>query len=431
MRVLPGHQPRHSQRAGDHPALPVRHPELRDRGEFRSVAVHQIARPARAGRPPYVALSVTVCAALALIHGVGTAAAAAQADGAANPPVPTAKPALTVSVVQPQRADWPHTLVATGNVAAWQEASISAEISNFRVVEVAADVGDRVRKGQVLARIADDTLLAELAQANAAVAEAEAALAEARANAERARQLQGSGAFSEQQIRQYLSAEQAALARLAAGRARVQADRVRLANTRILAPDDGIVSARSATVGSLAQSGEELFRLIRRGRLEWRAEVPETALGRIAAGSAANVFAADGTAARGRVRVVAPTVDPKTRNGLVYVDLAPGTNANALRAGMFARGEFELGRAEALTLPQSAVLLRDGFAYVFRVQAAGTTAPARVVQTKVSTGRRLGDRIEISGGLTADVAVVATGVGFLTDGDIVRVVETPAGAAAR
>jgi multidrug efflux pump subunit AcrA (membrane-fusion protein) len=88
--------------------------------------------------------------------------------------------------------------------------------------------------------------------------------------------------------------------------------------------------------------------------------------------------------------MVAPTVDPQTRNGLVYVDLpTPGP----ARAGMFARGEFDVGSSTALTLPQSAVLLRDGFSYVYLVDAE-----SKARQTKVGVGRRIGDRIEVTRG---------------------------------
>jgi hypothetical protein len=121
----------------------------------------------------------------------------------------------------------------------------------------------------------------------------------------------------------------------------------------VLAPDDGVISARGATVGSLTEAGEELFRLIRGGRLEWRAEVPAADLARVAPGGAATLTGPDGAVVRGTVRLVAPSVDPQTRNGLVFVDIP--ASAAAVRAGMFARGEFELGRAPALTLPQSAV----------------------------------------------------------------------------
>jgi multidrug efflux pump subunit AcrA (membrane-fusion protein) len=117
--------------------------------------------------------------------------------------------------------------------------------------------------------------------------------------------------------------------------------------------------------------------------------------------------------------MIAPTVDPQTRNGIVYVDLpAP---AGAARAGMFARGEFDIGTGSGLTLPQSAVLLRDGFSYVLKVGP-----DSKVSQVKVGVGRRLGDRIEITGGLDASARVVAAGGGFLADGDLVRVVATPA-----
>lgn len=327
--------------------------------------------------------------------------------------------ALTVTAVTPQWSEWPQVLPANGNIAAWQEAVIGAEIGNLRLTEVRVNVGDRVKRGEVLARIADDTVTAELAEATAALTEAEAMLAEARANGDRARQFQATGFLSAQQITQYLTAEKTALARLNAARARLQSARLRLAQTVVRAPDDGVISARAATVGSMTQPGQELFRLIRGGRLEWRAEVSAPDLGRLQPGVTATLSAPDGTRVQGRVRMVAPTVDPQTLNGLVYVDLPVAGTGDALRAGSFARGEFELGRARVLSLPQSAVLLREGFAYVFRLDAQD-----RVAETKVSAGQRMGDRIEIVDGIAESTRVVASGAGFLADGDRVRVVGT-------
>ena len=179
----------------------------------------------------------------------------APAPGAA---APAAKPALTVSAVTTQREAWPLTLAANGNVVAWQEAIICAEIANYRITEVAVDVGATVRKGQVLARIADDTVASEVAEARAAVAELEASAAEAKANAARARELRERGFYSTQLQTQYQTAEQTAQARLAAARARLQAADLKLGKTRVLAPDDGIIAAREATVGSLTQPGQEL-----------------------------------------------------------------------------------------------------------------------------------------------------------------------------
>jgi RND family efflux transporter MFP subunit len=275
-----------------------------------------------------------------------------------------------------------------------------------------------VAKGQVLARVADDNVAADLAQSSATVAEAEANLAEARFNAERARRLREAGFYSPQQAQQSISAEQAAAARLDAARARRHGDEVRVGQTQIRAPDAGVISARAATVGSLTQAGQELFRLIRGGRLEWRAEVTAGELGRLREGMTATLATSAGTAVEGRLRMVAPTVDPATRNALVYVDLPASAAEAGLRAGMFARGQFDLGRSRAWTLPQSAVVLRDGFAYVFRLTDAG-----KVAQIKVAIGRRQSDRIEILSGLEADAKVVAAGAGFLADGDTVKVVD--------
>ncbi len=329
--------------------------------------------------------------------------------------VAASRPALTVTVTTPEFGSWPQTVTATGNIAAWEEAIIGAEDGGLRLTELLVNVGDRVKRGQVLARFQTDTLEAELAATRAGLAEAEAALAEAHANAERARQLKGGGALSAQQINQYLTGEQTARARVEALKARLKADQLRLAQTRIVAPDDGVVSARLATVGAVVQTGQELFRLIRQERLEWRAEVAAADLARIRPGMTASVTPAGGAPVTGTVRRVAPTVDPQTRNGLVYVDLPAGGEA---KAGMFALGEFAVGEAQGLTLPQSAVLLRDGFSYVF------TLGPDdKVMQVKVEAGRRIGERIGIRSGLDAKARVVATGGGFLTDGDTVRVVD--------
>jgi HlyD family secretion protein len=328
------------------------------------------------------------------------------------------KPALSVALISAASESWTNSLPANGDIAAWQEASIGAEVGNYRLTDVMVDVGDRVRAGQILARIAADTVAAEVAESQASVAEAEASLLEAKANAERARQLVAAGFYSRQQATQSITAEQTAGARLNAARARLKADELRLARMRVVAPDDGVISARNAAVGALVVPGVELFRLIRGGRLEWRAELPESELARVKSGMTAALTAPDGVQVTGRVREIAPTVDPKTRNGLVYVDLAPGSG---LRAGMFARGAFQLGAAPALTLPQTAVLLREGYAYVFHLEGKD-----KVARTKVSLGRRVGERVEITAGLDPAARVVESGVGFLADGDTVRVIETPA-----
>jgi RND family efflux transporter MFP subunit len=337
-----------------------------------------------------------------------------------KPAAPT--PALTVTTGQPATTNLPVGLGANGSVAAWQEAVIGSESNGLRLSEVRVNVGDVVKKGETLAVFAGETVRADVDQARAALQEAQANAGAAKADADRARALRSSGALSEQQVTQLLTAERTAQARVSAAKATLAQQELRLRNATVVAPDSGVISARNATVGAVVGAGTELFRMIRQGRLEWRAEVTSNDLGRIRPGMRAAVRAASGSEISGKVRAVAPTVDPQTRLALVYVDLPPSLSANApLKAGMFASGRFELGATNALTVPQQAVAVRDGFSYVFRLNRDN-----RVSQLKVSTGRRLGDRVEIVGGLAAGTPIVVSGAGFLNDGDLVRNVPAPA-----
>jgi len=327
------------------------------------------------------------------------------------------KPALTVTTTRPEKATLPIRLTANGNVSAWQEAIIGSESNGLRLTDVRVNVGDVVKKGQVLAVFSPDTVNADVAQARASLLEAEANAAEAKANAARARTLENSGALSAQQISQYVTAEQTANARIASARAMLNSQQLRLRYTQVVAPDSGVISGRSATVGSVVGAGTELFRMVRQGRLEWRAEVTAADLRNIRVGGSARVKAANGSELTGKVRMIAPTVDPQTRSALVYVDLPADTSSNApFKAGMYATGQFELGESGALTLPQQAIAVRDGFSYVFRL-----AQDSRVHQTKIQPGRRIGDRIEVLSGIDANTTVVQTGAGFLNDGDLVAV----------
>ena len=343
---------------------------------------------------------------------------------------PAGNPSLTVATVLPQRVQLPISLAANGNVMAWQEAVIGSEANGLRLKEVRVNVGDTVKAGQVLAIFASETVNADVAQARAAVTEANATAADASANAKRAQTLQRTGALSEQQINQYLTTADTARARVESARATLEAQQLRLTQTRVLAPDDGVISSRTATVGSVVGVGTELFKMIRKGRLEWRAEVTSAELGRLAPGTKVKVTAPSGATLDGTVRMIAPTVDPQTRNALVYVDLpVTADSAMPVKAGMFAHGEFVLGESSAVTVPQQAVLLRDGFSYVFQLRdRSGETG--HVSQAKVQTGRRLGEQVEIIEGLAPDAQVVVRGAAFLTDGDLVRVVDEAAAPAA-
>jgi RND family efflux transporter MFP subunit len=324
---------------------------------------------------------------------------------------------LTVVTATIQQVNWPQLLVANGNIAPWQETIIGSELGGVRLAEVLVNVGDVVHRGQLLASFENESVAADVAQQQAAVEEAQAALFEAASNAERARSLSSSGMISKQQTTKDLTSERSAEARLQSAKARLHSDQIRLTYTQILAPDDGVISTRSATVGAVAQQGMELFRLIRKGRLEWRADVTSTDLPKIKPGQSVAITGPNDTRVEGKVRMIAPTVDPATRNALVYVDIA---NPGQIHAGMFATGQFELGHSAALAVPQSSVVTRDGYNYVFQVAAEN-----RVIQTRVVLGRRVDDRVEVVSGVTPAMLLVGQGAGFLADGDTVNVVSAP------
>ena len=375
----------------------------------------------------------------ALRSGSGAQAPGADASRAAATPVAgapaaagngTAKAALTVSTVMVKPVDLALNFSANGGVYAWQEAGVGAEVQGLRVNDVRVDVGQSVQRGQVLATFSADGVLADMAVARAGVAEAQANALEAQANADRARSLQNSGALSNQQIQQMLTVEQSARARLESAKAALDAQQVRLRHTQVLAPDSGTIVQRNIAVGAVAGPGD-LFRLIRQGRLEWRAEVTSGELARVQPGSEVQVTAPGGAVARGRVRMIGPTVDAQTRAGLVYVDLLGMREGEkvalgaAFKPGMFAKGDFVFGNSSALTIPQQAVVVRDGFSYCFVV---GTDS--RVAQRKISVGRRSsaqdGGVVEVLSGLEPGAQVVAGGAGFLNDGDLVKVVQAAA-----
>lgn len=310
------------------------------------------------------------------------------------------KPALSVSITKPIHQTLPVKTVANGTVGIWQEAVIGTETMGLRLIDLRIDVGDHVRAGDVLAVFASDTIRAELAQAHAGLAEAEATLDEARQSGNRTN-------------------EQRAQARIDMARAQVKLQELRLAQCTLTAPDEGIISARMASVGSVPGVGSELFRLIRQGRIEWRAEFTADELPRIQPGMRAQIEAPSGARVEGQVRLISPIIDTQTRNALVYVDLPSiGAKGSAgLKPGMFVRGSIETGQNTVLTVPKSAVTFRDGFTYMYRLQS-----DQRVERIKVQTGRIATDRIEIISGLTANDSIVSSGAGFLSDGDPVRVV---------
>lgn len=323
-----------------------------------------------------------------------------------------AKPALTVTVAQVRSAEVAQTVLASGAIHPWQDVIISAEVGGYRVAEVLVDVGSTVRKGQVLVRLATDMLNADVASRRAALRSADARALNAAAALRRGETVSASGALSAADLDRLRADEVAAQAQVETARSDLAMAELRLRYTQVLAPDDGVVTARTVSVGQIAQAGTEMLRLLRQSRVEWRAEVPESQMGRLHSGQQVSLRSAAGDAIAGTVRTVAPTVQTNNRTGLVYVDITRGS----ARPGMFARGTIEVGRGPAALAPAAALVVQDGYSYLFLL------GPDNKVQRRaVQTGDVHGNEVVIREGVSPGDTVIVKGAGFLQDGDLVAV----------
>lgn len=375
----------------------------------------------------------------------------AQATAPA-PAEPERARGVSVSVVQAARRTVVERLPVTGSLVAREEIMVGPELDGYRIVEILADEGDRVAKGQVLARLSRDmldTLLAQntanaakavaaIAQQKAALEQAKAQQVEAEAAVERARTLSKTGATSQEVLDQRERAVKVAAAQVVASQEAVvaaEADlkqinaaraeiEVRIARTDIKAPEAGVVSARAARLGAIVLSAntEPLFRIVKDGAIDLDAEVPESALPRIAPGlSVAVTPAGFDSPVAGTIRLVGAQVDPATRLARVAVALPDDPR---LRPGAYGRGVIEVAKREGVALPQSAVQFGDQGAFVLVID--GETVRER----NVKTGLKGEGFIEITEGVAAGETVVARAAGFLRDGDRVTPVPLNGGSGA-
>ena len=299
---------------------------------------------------------------------------------------------------------------------------LGVELGGLRVTDLHVDVGERVRKGELLLELDARAVESERAQARAAHAEAQAGRELAQANLRRGEALAKEQLIAASALDELRAARSQAQARVATARAALDAAQLRVDFTRLRAPDDGIIFKRLVEPGQVVAAGTELLRLIRDGRLEWQAELASDELARVSVGDPVTLDAPGGAVAEGRVRALSPGVDATTRTGTLYADLP---EPQGLQVGQFVPGRIATGAGQALTVPAAAVVERDGYPYVFTVGADGIAKRLRV-----RTGTRAGADVEILDGLEAGTPVAVRGAGFLGDGDRVRVVADGAAPAA-
>ena len=323
--------------------------------------------------------------------------------------------AMTVTVTRLIPRELARTITVNGSIHAWQEIIISPEVGGYRVAEVNVDVGDKVTRGQELVRLSSTLLEADVDSKRALVNQRKAELTNAEAEQKRAQALSKQHVLSASDLDRLNSDAQAARARLESARADLESSAVRLQFTHVTAPDDGVITSRTVTVGQISQVGSEMLRLLRQNRVEWRGEVPESRLAELHPGQKVTVKLAGGQVLDGVVRVVAPTISTSNRTGLVYADIDAHGYA---RPGMFASGEIEISHGSALTAPLSSIVSADGYNYLFVLRPDNT-----VERRKVEIGQVREANVEIISGVSAGELVVNKGAGFLKNGDLVNVAE--------
>jgi HlyD family secretion protein len=366
---------------------------------------------------PSKVLLLCVSSAIAMLAtGCGRSTEAPAGKPQENKSAAPVVASMTITTTAVRNEQIVRSVPATGSMFPWQEVIIGAEVGGYRVAEVLIDVGSRVKKDQPLVRLSGDMLQADLDSRRAALRSAEASEANAAAGLRRGESVSSSGALSAADLDRLKADHIAAQARVETARADVRTSELRARYGTVTAPDSGTITSRTVSVGQIAQAGQEMLRMLRQNRVEWRAEVPEAQLGRVRVGQAARVTAFDGTVHQGRVRAVAPTVQTSNRTGLVYVDITGGS----ARPGMFARGEIDAGKGPALLVPVASIVMQDGYSYVFVLKNDNTVERRRVRQVGVRS-----NEIEVAEGVTAGEVVAVKGAGFLKDGDTVRVSNAP------
>lgn len=318
----------------------------------------------------------------------------------------------TVTVATASVQDLARVITASGTVSAWEEVPVGAETGGLTAVAVLTDEGRYVRQGQVLVQLNDTLLRAQLRQQDASVASAEATLQQANNNLARGRELREQGFLAQAALDARIAEQATAQAQLNAAQAARAETAARLAQAAIRAPVSGLVISRSVTRGQIVQPGSELFRIVRDGRLELDAQIPETELGLVRSGQSATVTSDDVGEASGTVRIVTPEVDPETRLGVARIALS---GASGFRPGMFARARIDAGAQATVVVPSGAVIYRENRPGVFVLGGDNTVS----FQTVTVLARR--DELTAIDGLAAGTRVVVEGAGFLSQGDRVRV----------
>jgi RND family efflux transporter MFP subunit len=324
-----------------------------------------------------------------------------------------------VTVITPRATPVTSSVTFSGTIFARYDVPIGAEGDPGRIVAIYVEAGDRVKRGQVLAKLDQSILAPQLKRLAASLEEARAQAALSAAEYGRAKGVEAAGALSAEEIERRRAASVTDQARVNVAAAQYAEMQARLDRTEIRAPADGIILTRTAELGQTASpGGDPLFRLARGGEIEMRGSLAEQDFARLALDQPAQVYLTGyATPFNGKVRLLGAVIDPKTRLGEVRIALEANP---ALRPGAFAKGQITVGQATRPVLPQTAVLsdLKGSYVYIVGADNKVQRRPVQVADTTLAG-------VVIGEGLNGNERVVAMAGGFLREGELVELSATP------
>ena len=343
---------------------------------------------------------------------------------------------MTVELAAITRGDVAAHLTVVGNLVGEQTVDVAPKTGG-RLVSVSVQLGDRVRRGQTIAKVEDREIVEQVrsAEASAEVAKAtirqrEADLRVAEVNFDRSKNLYGRQLLAKQALddaeSRYLSAQaqiDLSKAQLMQNEARLEELRINLQNTTVVSPIDGFVGRRNVDAGAMVSQNQPIVSVVEIGRLRLVAAVIEKDLRMVSAGDVADVEvdAYPGDHFRGRIARVAPVLDPATRTALMEVEI-PNPDFR-LKPGMYARVSLTIEEHKgALVAPKQAVIDFENQRGVWM-----TTDENRARFVPVELGIEDADRIEIQSGLKEGDRIVSVGATAVRNGDQLLI----AGAAAQ
>ncbi len=302
----------------------------------------------------------------------------------------------------------------SGTISAEVEATMRAEVSG-PVVQVLVRQGDRVRRGQLLARIDDTSLRESLLSAQSGMRSAESAAQLARRDAERMRTLGEGGAISQRDVESTDRALMAAEAALADARARLTMAQQQLGKTRLTAPFDGVVSEKQVSAGDVVQPGAAMLTVVNPSTMRIEATVPVSRIEELRVGMPVEfvVSGFEGRSFEGTVDRINPSVDAASRQVRVYVTIP--NQQGTLVSGLYAQGRVATETRTAVTVPYRAVDETGLRPTVVRLHHG----KAEIVTVELGLRDERAERLEVVSGLSAgDTLLLGSAAGVVPGTDV-------------